>query len=228
MKKTIASLMLAPVLLAGGCQKSGTSPGGVAVIDLDRVATAMGWLDDLSKNLQSADTELRTQLDQVWRANVTAIEELKKQVAADAKLTPEQIKLLDTIQDPRDLSQLPLTKEQREKLVATVTQANANWQQALNNSQQLLQNRRRDLILSYRERVRPFARRVATARGMTVVLLTTDNLLLSEPQADITDGVIDELQKSLAEARASVPVTAGTPAVVPGTPAPSTTGLGNR
>ena len=182
--------------LSAGFTQAGTPASGVAIIDLDRIAAALGWLDDLSKNLQTADTELRSQLDQTLRANVKAIEDVKAEVAADAKLTADQLKTLNAIQDNRDLAQLPLTKEQREKLIGAVNAANSRWQTALNAYQQQIQQRRANLILSYRGKVQPYARRVAAARGLTVVLVTGDNVLLAEPSADITDAVIDQLQQS--------------------------------
>ena len=58
---------------------------------------------------------------------------------------------------------------------------------------------RANLVQSYRDRIRPAARRVAVTHGMTVVLATSDNLIYFEPSADITDEVIDELQKTLPE-----------------------------
>ena len=192
------SWVVALAILTGtlaGCSKLSSSTGGVAVIDLDRVAKAMGWLDDLSKNLQAADTELRTQLEQVQRGSRKAIDDAKAEVVAAAKLTPDQVKLLDSIQDNRDLAQLPLTKEQREKLINTVAAANTRWQSALNAYQQQIQQSRGNLILAYREQVRPFARRVALARGLNVVLIAGDNVLLAETAADISNDVIDELQK---------------------------------
>jgi Skp family chaperone for outer membrane proteins len=194
---TARCLLLATILsVLTGCTQTGSSSGGVAIIDLDRVATALGWLDDLGKNLQAADTELRTQLQQALTASLKLIEDVKTEVAADAKLTADQIKILNSIQDPRELEKLPLTKEQREKLVGAVNRANTVWQNSQNAYQQQIQQRRTNLVLSYREKVRPAARRVAAARGLTVVLTTSDNVLLAEPGVDITNAVIDELQKS--------------------------------
>ena len=212
MKRIIGIGLVALMLV--GCQKSGGSRGGSGVIDLDRVASTMGWLDELNKNLQAADGELRGQLDQVLRGNLKSIEDVKKAVAEDAKLTADQLKLLNSIQDMRDLSQLPLSKEQKDKLASVVNQANANWQQALNGYQQALQQRRAALIIGYRERIRPYVRRVATERGVTVVFTTSDNLVYVDPQAaDLTEAVIDQLLKSPPEVRTTAP--APTPAPAP-------------
>ena len=214
MKNLTCAVIVLSLAAFAGCQKSSTpATGGVAVIDLDRVATAMGWLDDLQKGVQAADTELRSQLDKVLRDTLKSIEDVKAQVAEDAKLTPDQVKQLNAIQDMRDLGQLPLTKEQREKLVVAVNRANAGWQTALNNSQQALQSRRANLIMTYRERIRPVARRVAAARGLSVIVTTSDNLLYFDPQnADITNEVIDELQKASPETKGPVATPPAAPA----------------
>lgn len=197
MKRTLCACVLVPILILSGCQQGGGA-GGVAIIDLDKVATAMGWLDEISKNLQSADAELRAQLGEVLQSTVGSIEQAKKQVAADAKLTPEQIKILTAAKDPQELGVLPLSKEQREKLVEAVNKANVAWRTAVNNFQQALQGRRANLIQNCREKIRPAARRVAAASGMSVVLVTSDNVLYFDPQsADITEKVIDELQRTM-------------------------------
>jgi Skp family chaperone for outer membrane proteins len=203
-------VVLVSALAVSGCSpsSSSSSSGGVAIVDLDRIATAMGWMDDLSKNLQAADTELKSQLDQVLRATLKAIEDVKQQVATDAKLTPDQIKLLNSIQDPRELSQLPLSKEQKDKLVEVVGQANNTWQQALNGYQQALQQRRAALIMGYREKVRPYVRRVAESRGITVVYTTSENIIYAESsRADITDAVIDQIQKNPPPRTTATPAT---------------------
>jgi Skp family chaperone for outer membrane proteins len=192
------SIVALAAVISVGCGGKGGSGSGVAVVDLDRIATAMGWIDDLQKGLQATDAELRAQLDQILRTSLKTIEDAKTQVGADAKLNADQITQLNSIQDPRELEKLPLTKEQRDKLLETVNRANQTWQQSVNSYQQTLQARRQSLILTYREKIRPVARRVAADRGMNVVMTPSDSLLYFDPQsADITDQVIDELQKGM-------------------------------
>lgn len=185
--------------------------GGVAVLDLDKIATAMGWTEEMKTSIQATSTELKGQLEEVHRGMLQSIDEVKKQIAAEAKLTDEQTKVLTNAKDQRELDGLPLSKEQRQKLVETADKANASWQTALNNYQQALQGRRANLVQGYRDRIRPAARRVATAHGMTVVLATSDSLIYFEPSTDITDAVIDELQKTSPEKK-SAPTSSVPPA----------------
>lgn len=213
--------VLGCLLIAIGCGKPAGSVGGVAVIDIDKVAGAMGWLDEISKNIQAADAELRTQLSDVLRNSLRSVEDAKTQIAVAARLSLEQTRILTNAKEDRELALLPLTKEQRERLLETVNKANLSWRTALNNHQQALQGRRASLIQNYRERIRPTARRVAAGRGMNIVLITSDNLLCFDPQSsDITDEVIEELQKLFFEKkRTSLPVQ---PAVPSRTNTPST------
>jgi len=173
--------------------------GGVAVLDLDKVATAMGWMEEIKTSIQDTSTELKGQLEEVHRGMLQSIDDVKKQIATEAKLTEEQVKVLTNAKEQRELDGLPLSKEQRQKLVETVNKANASWQTALTNYQQALQGRRATLVQSYRDRIRPAARRVAAAHGMSVVMATSDSLIYFDPQSDITDEVVDELQKTMHE-----------------------------
>jgi|YelNatPaOPRAMG01_1025707.scaffolds.fasta_scaffold21942_5 Skp family chaperone for outer membrane proteins len=198
MKKLIGVVMIPFLLGLAACQKPGSASanGGAAIIDLDRVASALGWLDEINQSLQASDAGLRAQLEQALQTARQPIEDAKKEVAAEAKLSAEQIAKLNSITDARDLAQLPLTQAQRDRLVQVVERANAVWQNALNSYQQLVQQRRLSLIKSYRDRVRPVAMRIAAQRGMNVVLITADNVLGYDPEADITDKVIEAMLAS--------------------------------
>ncbi len=195
-RQTISSALV--FFLAVTFSQTQAAPAGsLAVLDLDKVATAMGWMEEMKTSIQATSTELKGQLEEVHRGMLQSIDDVKKRIATEAKLTDEQTKVLTNAKDQRELDGLPLSKEQRQRLVEAADKANASWQTALNNYQQALQGRRANLVQSYRERIRPAARRVAAAHGMTVVLATSDSLIYFDPQTDITDEVVDELQKTL-------------------------------
>src|SRR5580765_5623888 len=78
------------IFALAGCQKLTKSSSGVAVIDLDKVATAMGWMEEMTKSIQATDAELRNQLDEILKNTLRSIAETKKHAAALAKLPPEQ------------------------------------------------------------------------------------------------------------------------------------------
>lgn len=191
-------LAVLSVLFACGC---GKPSGGVAVVDMDKVATAMGWLNDISKDIQAVDAQLRTQLAEVAKRSQQAVEAAKTKLAADARLTAEQTKALMAAKEDRELATLPLTRQQRDGLLAVVNQANTTFRNAMNEYQQAMRKRRADLILAYRDRIKPVAMQVAASRGASVVLTVSDNLLGFEPQTDISDQVADELQRLQPPAR---------------------------
>lgn len=211
MKKLFSVAIVVALLIAAGTTRSIAAQGAVATIDLDKIATTMGWIDDMSKNLQAFDTDLKNQLNTLLQAALKSIEDAKKEVAEQAKLTDAQKTALNAVQNPVELEALPLTKEQREKLVAIVTKSNTDWQAAINNYQQAIRSRQQQLIVGYRDKIRPSARRVAAAKGISIVLVTSDAVFYQDPTAtDITDPVIDDLQKTLPKAV--------TPAPAPATP----------
>jgi Skp family chaperone for outer membrane proteins len=222
------ALFLAAMAMVG-CGPAGSTGGSsggrgtVAVIDLDKVANTLGWIAQMNANLQAADADLKKQMEQVVQAGVKEIEDAKKKVVKDANLTAEQEKTLNSIQDLRELEKLPFTKDQREQLVTTLQKANNSLLVARNSYQQLMQGRRNELIVAFRTKIQPVARRVAAAHGMTVVLTTADSVLYFDPQTtDITTEVIDEMQKTIAAERAAMPAAAPAPATTPA-PAPATT-----
>lgn len=215
MRKLLYSFVLCPLILAA-CAKSGSN---VAVVDMDKIANQLGWMDNMARNLQAADADLRNQVNGIVQKGLKDIEEAKQQVIKDAKLTEAQIKILNTARTPADLEPLGLTKEQSEKLNQTVAQANAALQNASQQYQQLMQGQRTKLIVMYRDTVRPVAQRIASAKGKTIVMTTTDNILSFDPREDdITDDVVAELRRTLPPP-APAPVAAPSTPAAPATPA---------
>lgn len=219
MKRVLVSIALCLSLFAVvSCKRNAApAPGGVAVIDLDKVAGALGWLNELNANLQSTDASLQAQLNQILQNGIKSVEDAKKEIITQAKLTADQVKQLNEVRDVRELEKLPLTADQRQKLIDTLNRANVNLQVARNQYQQLMTGRRAELIAAYREKIRPVARRVANNRGMSVVLTVTDPVLYSDPATSITEDVIEEMMKTYGK---SSPAPAPAPAPAP-TPAPA-------
>jgi Skp family chaperone for outer membrane proteins len=208
MKKLFSAGIVAALLIAVGATRSLAATGGVGTIDLDKIAVTMGWIDDMSKNMQAFDTDLKNQLNTLLQGALKSIEDAKKEVANAAKLTEAQKTALNNIKDPKELEALPLTKEQREKLVAIVSKSNTDWQTAINNYQQAIRSRQQQLIVGYRDKIRPSARRVAAAKGMSLLLVTSDAVFYQDPTStDVTDAVIDDLQKTLPKIATPAPAT---------------------
>ena len=177
---------------------SGGGGGGVAVVDLDKVAKEMGWTEQIEKSLQAAGKSLNQQLADRAEQLREAINAKKTELAEDAGLSEEQATQLMEMQDLRQLEQLPLSGEQRKQLIDAINAANQDIQQAQALANQLMNNRRREVFSGYRDAMKPAARRVANARGVSAVLVggPNENLLYYASEADITEAVVDELEKS--------------------------------
>jgi Skp family chaperone for outer membrane proteins len=161
-----------------GCGNS-TDKGGLAVVDLDEVARAVGanaQLNDmvnmkkasLNNAIVKADTELKSQLESL-------IEEAKSEF-------PEEF--------PKNVP-----ADEAKKLQQSSANANAQRQMIRNKAQAELQNFENQLRVQFRSVVRPIAQEIAAKKGFSIVIPKNDALLLSvAPGNDITSEVILAVQ----------------------------------
>ncbi len=184
-----ASLLLAvaaPFALAtAGCNRqsdiSEPSVGAVAVIDLDAIAQRLGSDKQIAESITQKKSSLSQQLVELAKSYNQQIAERQKTLG----------------ETPPDQSKVTL----------------ANWQQQASESlskikQQAeldLQRHRAELVAQFREEIKPAARRVAQARGLSVIVTKNDSVLYDfSPAANITDAVVAEL---LATRTAAAPQT---------------------
>jgi Skp family chaperone for outer membrane proteins len=89
----------------------------------------------------------------------------------------------------------------------------AKWQIAINNDlntaqrqgQLALEQYRQELVVQFRNEIRPTAHEVAAAKGLGIVIPKSEGFLLSvDPGVDITNEVIHKLQTTTRPAKASV------------------------
>lgn len=169
---------LATILVAGltlGCQQSATTPpptttGGVAVIDLDAVAAQLGRDQQMLASINQQQAALQQQLTEAARAYKQQIAERRQ--AAAAQQAPQGV-----------------------TLAAFEQSAQARLDQAKQQAEQNLAAHQADLIRQFRDQIRPAVRRVARARGLSVVVTRNDSVLYDFTDAvDITDAVVAELQ----------------------------------
>ncbi len=178
--------------LAGmtGCGWLGTpsssSSGGLAVVDLDRVATAVGVNTQLAEMVQFRQATLNN---------------------AVVKLSNEQNEKLQSLLDEiKDKFGEEVPKEEAQKLRKEALVANSNMQQARTNAQANLNQYTEELKMQFREKVRPIAQEVAVRKGFSIVIPKNDGLLLSvEPGNDITNDVIKALQANNGKTAAAKP-----------------------
>ncbi len=181
----IALVLMVSLALMTGCdggaasnkgvdanQAKAAGGGGVATIDLDKIAKGMGWFDDMQRKVGAAEQELALKVDSL-------------RTELETRLRDEQ----------RRMGDKP-TQEQQDRLAAMQLVAQRQLQEAQAQSQLQAQQTRQQVISQYRDLVRPVARRVAEQKGFTVIVLPTDAIFWSDPATDLTDTVMDELQRT--------------------------------
>ena len=182
MKHSLCIFLVAILLLAAqGCdQPVGTSTfsvesrqiGNVAVVDLDRIAKALGRDEVMRARMAEHAEQMKKQLEDLQQNLTTRIQSEQKKLGEDA------------------------TDEDKIKVNALARDADQRLKQALSVAQQANARIRVDLISKFRDEIQPVARRAASKHGMTVIMVRQENLLYFDPGTDITDAVIDELQAS--------------------------------
>ena len=168
--------LLVPVSLAAfslvGCGQmagtsSSTSNGGIAVVDLDKVAAKTHRDRQLAQNLELAQNSLN-------QALTKEVESAKVQLDAKKKAYGEEM----SADDQKEFSSLERS---------AVTQLSQ-----LQNTARLKFDQFKQMeIAKFRKEMAPIAKEVAAKRGLSVVIPKNEGLLLSvDAGADITDEVI--------------------------------------
>ena len=183
-----------------GCgQTSGpaaASPqGGMAVVDLDKVAAETGRDRQLAQSLEMAQSSLNQQL-------ARKVESAREQLDAKKK----------------GFGSSPTEDEQKEFSLmqrSAETQLTQIKNQALAEYEQYKQIQ----IAKFRAELKPITQEIATKRGLSIVIPKNEGLLLSvDPGVDITDEVVKVLKEKhpVAVPPASPATTAEAPAAKKG------------
>ncbi|MCC6581190.1 MAG: OmpH family outer membrane protein [Phycisphaeraceae bacterium] len=180
-------MVLALVSVSGwiGCDRgpSAGGSGGVAVVDLEQIANAIGRDAYIQQQLQAVQGQVE--------ARLTA---LREQLQND--LTSRQ----------KQLGEHPTPKQQQE-LTQAAQQAEQHYRQEVMSAQQFAQRTQATLISRLREEVRPLAEQVARARGMSIVMLRNELILSVDPGMDITLDVIQQMRAAGLDKQPASPVT---------------------
>ena len=174
MRKSGVCLVLtgAAVWLTGcGMQFGGSSAsstrGGLAVVDLDKVAAETG------KNIQ---------MKEVFQLQENSV----KQQLAQAQFSLNS--QLDT--KNKEFGETP-TEEQQKELAQFRNKANTAFGNLQNQAGTKLNQYRQDQIAKFRTEIKPIAQEIALKRGLSVVIPKNDGLLLAvDPGVDITEDII--------------------------------------
>ncbi|MDT8389770.1 MAG: OmpH family outer membrane protein [Lentisphaeria bacterium] len=167
--KTLLFVLGAGLVLTLGCSRQESAPQTV-VLDLDRVAAATGWDQQFKEAMAKKEQDLNTQINAAKTSLESEIKALGEQFGA----TP--------------------TQEQKTQFNQYTQQANQRMQQLLGSARQENAVYKNKLVNSFREKIRPYAEKIAARRGAGIVALKADPLYIVRPESDITGAVIEALQ----------------------------------
>lgn len=167
------ALMGAAVGLTGcGMQfgSSSSSRGGIAVVDLDRVAAETNKTFEMKEQYELQENSYKQAL-------------LKGQAELTAQLKAKVEELKDKGEDATDDAKRQVGQFQLD--------ANRALAQAQNAAGSKLGQYKQEQIAKFRAELKPILQETAAKRGMAIVIPKNDGLLLSvDPGVDITDDVI--------------------------------------
>ncbi len=170
---SFVSVCFVAMIVAVGCD-AGSPKGGVAVLDLDKVASAIGW-----------DTQLNAALK-------------KRGESLDQRLIQKKTHLEKLFEENRSKMGENPTDEQKENLARFQFRANQQLQTDLQASQQQMVQYRGGLIADFRDKLRPVAGKLAEAKGLSIVVLKTDPVFFVVDTADITEEIIAKINEDAA------------------------------
>ncbi len=205
MRKSGVCLVLtgAAVWLTGcGMQFGGSSAsstrGGLAVVDLDKVAAETGKSIQMKEGFELQENSVKQQLTDAQFSLNSQLEERKK-----------------------ELGETPTDQQQKEfaQLRSKASNALGSLQ---NQAGTKLNQYRQDQIAKFRTEIKPLAQEIALKRGLSVVIPKNDGLLLAvDPGVDITEDVIKAYREQrpaptvAPAAAASAPQSAAKPTAAP-------------
>jgi Skp family chaperone for outer membrane proteins len=190
--------------------------GGVAVLDIDRVAKELRIDQSVASDLKEVETSLNAQLAQVRSNLQTQMNQI------EANLGQQK------------------TPEAQTQLVEANRKLNADFAAVRTEAQNRLTAARVQRINEFRDKLRPLAQAAAKEKGLEVVVTVSPQLYAFVPEVDITEAVIRAAKEAGLEqpeppapdpqaAPAAVPASgAATPAKAAETPTSAPAGKGKK
>ena len=184
-RTTLTLALCAVIALGAGAAGSWLtrSTGGVAVVDLERVAKDLGREEQMVNDLKANQNNVASQLATVEK---NAIEKLNQMKAELGEAAPEDKKL---------------------EFAKTAQSAQIQFNNLQKQAVTAIGQRRDFLVSSFRAEARPVAEKIAKSNGATAVVTKNDAFLFSfDNTIDITDAVIAEMRANPAKPAAVAPV----------------------
>ena len=147
--------------------------GRVAILDIAVVSEKTGGTEKMGNQLQTMQARYQADLN-------------KLQSGLQEKISARQ----------KEFGKKPPTDEQRQEMSRMMGDAQKEFSKAQAEASQAMQQEQAKLVVAFRDKIRPVARKVAGSKGLTVIMLKNEALMLdADPSLDITDAVVAELLK---------------------------------
>jgi Skp family chaperone for outer membrane proteins len=155
----------------------------------------MGWNDEMKTNLDATKAQVAAQLNEFLDYKKKDFEakrdEISKVLPAAQKDKFTNAKSLTRA----DLTAMGLTTTQIDEFLQAYAIVAQATQEANEKGNQIVQAQYQAIVKAYQEAAAPSIRRVAVASNRQVVLQPM-GALYTDPQIDLTDGVVDDLRKT--------------------------------
>ena len=149
-------------------------PQETVIVNLDAVAKALAKDEEIKKLSEENNKKLSDKLKSY--AN-----NLKSKIQIEKEKLPK-----------KNISQKQ--KDSFQQLTSQASQASQDLQKAQAITRQQSQKFQADLINKFREQVQTYAKKIALKRKAKIIIPAGNNVLWHDPEIDITDNVISEMQ----------------------------------
>ena len=164
----------------------------VGVVDLQRMIATLGWGSEMAKQREAVAGDIGRELKSFQDALAKAVEDQRKKTIAAGKLNADQS---EKLAKGVDLDKLPLTKELLTEYVTVVNRSLQANQEAVQVANNAINKWAQEVQQMYTESAKPAVRRASQASNVQVVLPAA-TVFHYDATVDVTDKVIDEMQKS--------------------------------
>ncbi len=167
--RIVAGVFLLGLLSACGGGKTGSN---IAVLDLDKLAEDTGYVQEIRGKITEMQDDLKSKLSAMEEQLNTQIKNKREEIG----------------KNPSD--------KQKEEMAKIMKHARIQMQQARAQINNAMKKQSMSLVTQLHDLVRPIAREIAHKRGMSIILLSNDSVLLDySADSDITTEVTQEVMK---------------------------------
>ena len=181
-----------PAAQPAGTPAAAATARNVGVVDPQRMITTLGWGAEMTKQREAVAGDIGRELKSFQDALTKAVEDQRKKTVTVGKLNTDQA---DKLAKGVELDKLPLTKEALTEYVTVVQRSLEANQRAVQVANDNINKWAQEVQQMYTESAKPAVRRASQASNVQVVLLA-GAVFHYDTSVDITDKVIDEMQKA--------------------------------